>query len=142
MAVGEHLVQFCDTEDELVNSGAGFALNAKFDPTTDAPGRVRAIFRSTLRDLHFSEDLIERGTLAASELAANAVLHARTPFRLLIQLRSESVWIAVEDEEPLKGRFDVVARSPHGLGLVATLALRWGVIPGRSGKIVWAEIPL
>jgi MEDS: MEthanogen/methylotroph, DcmR Sensory domain len=131
-----------DPQPGAASLGAALTLNAEFDPTTDAPGRVRARLRSTLRDLHFGEDLIERGTLAASELAANAVLHAHTPFRLLIQPRSESVWIAVQDEEPLKGRFDVVGRSPHGLGLVATLALRWGVIPGSGGKIVWAEIPL
>jgi MEDS: MEthanogen/methylotroph, DcmR Sensory domain len=123
-------------------ASAQFALNAEFAPTTDAPGRVRARLRVTLRDLHFGEDLIERGTLAASELAANAVLHAQTPFRLLIEPRNESVWIAIADEEPLKGRFDVVGRSPHGLGLIAALAVRWGVTPATSGKIVWAEIPM
>lgn len=123
-------------------SGAQFALDAEFAPTTDAPGRVRARLRATLRDLHFGEDLIELGTLAASELAANAVLHAQTPFRLLIEPRNESVWIAVADEEPLRGRFDVVGRSPHGLGLIAALAVRWGVTPATGGKIVWAEIPI
>jgi hypothetical protein len=123
-------------------SGAQFAVDAEFAPTTDAPGRVRARLRATLRDLHFGEDLIERGTLAASELAANAVLHAQTPFRLLIEPRNESVWIAVADEEPLRGRFDVVGRSPHGLGLIAALAVRWGVTPATGGKIVWAEIPI
>jgi hypothetical protein len=123
-------------------SGAQFAIDAEFAPTSEAPGRVRARLRATLRDLHFGEDLIERGTLAASELAANAVLHAQTPFRLLIEPRNESVWIAVADEEPLRGRFDVVGRSPHGLGLIAALAVRWGVTPATSGKIVWAEIPI
>ncbi len=123
-------------------AGAQLALNAEFAPTTDAPGRARARLRATLRDLHFGDDLIERGTLAASELAANAVLHAQTPFRLLIEPRNESVWIAVADEEPLKGRFDVVGRPPHGLGLIAALAVRWGVTPATGGKIVWAEIPI
>lgn len=123
-------------------TGAQLALDAEFAPTTDAPGRVRARLRATLRDLHFGEDLIERGTLAASELAANAVLHAQTPFRLLIEPRNDSVWIAVADEEPLRGRFDVVGRSPHGLGLIAALAVRWGVTPASRGKIVWAEIPI
>jgi hypothetical protein len=99
------------------------------------------VLRTELRELRLDEDVIERGTLAASELAANAVLHAQTPFRLLVQPHSESVWIAVEDEEPLKGRFDVVGRSPHGLGLITVLARRWGVTTREGGKIVWAEIP-
>jgi MEDS: MEthanogen/methylotroph, DcmR Sensory domain len=116
-------------------------LSTAFAPTMDAPGRVRAVLRAELRELRLDEDLIERGTLAASELATNAVLHAQTSFRLLVEPRSESVWIAVEDEEPLKGRFDVVGRSPHGLGLIAALARRWGVTTSERGKIVWAEIP-
>jgi MEDS: MEthanogen/methylotroph, DcmR Sensory domain len=116
-------------------------LSAAFAPTMDAPAGVRAVLRARLRELRLDEDLIELGALAASELATNAVLHAQTPFRLLLQAHSESVWIAIDDEEPLKGRFDVVGRSPHGLGLIAALARRWGVTTRESGKIVWAEIP-
>ncbi len=81
-------------------------------------------------------------TLAASELAANAVLHARTPFRLLVQARESSVWIAVEDRAPLRDRREVLGRTPHGLALIAAFALRWGVTPGSNGKVVWAELPL
>ena len=116
-------------------------LGTEFWPDIEEPRRVRALLHSTLSELQFAEDLIERLTLAASELAANAVLHARTPFRLLIQPRRASVWIAVEDSSPLKDRLEVVGRTPHGLGLIAALALRWGVTPSPTGKLVWAEIP-
>jgi anti-sigma regulatory factor (Ser/Thr protein kinase) len=112
-----------------------------FTPTLDAPRHVRELLRSQLRELHCDEDLIELGTLTASELAANAVLHAHTPFRLLIDRTDESVWIAVEDEQPVKGRFNVVTRPLHGLSLIAALALRWGVTPRTHGKVVWAELP-
>jgi anti-sigma regulatory factor (Ser/Thr protein kinase) len=112
-----------------------------FTPTLDAPRHVRELLRSQLRELHCDEDLIELGTLTASELAANAVLHAHTPFRLLIDRTDESVWIAVEDEQPLKDRFNVVTRPLHGLALIAALALRWGVTPRTHGKVVWAELP-
>jgi hypothetical protein len=115
-------------------------LSADFTPTIDAPRQVRALLRSTLVDLQVDQDLTERLTIAASELAANAVLHARTPFRLLLQPQSSSVWVAVEDRDPLKSPFDVVGRRPHGLGLIAALAVRWGVTSRPSGKIVWAEI--
>jgi hypothetical protein len=117
------------------------AFVADFTPTIEAPRRARAMLRAKLADLQFSEDLIERLTLAASELAANAVLHARTPFRLRVQPRAASIWVGVEDRDPLTSPLDVVGRSPHGLGLLAVLALRWGVIPGEAGKTIWAEIP-
>ncbi len=116
-------------------------LNAEFDASLEAPSRVRRTLRSALSDLGLSEDLIQRGTLTASELAANAVVHARTPFRLLVEPKEESVWIAVEDGAPLSDRDEVVARSPHGLGLVAALASRWGITPRPAGKRVWAELP-
>ncbi len=63
-------------------------VDAEFTADLDAPRRVRALLRSALAEFQFSDDLIERGTLTASELAANAVLHARTPFRLLVQPRA------------------------------------------------------
>jgi hypothetical protein len=47
----------------------------------------------------------------------------------------------VRDESGLpRGR---AAPAPlHGLGAVAALACRWGVVPfGGNGKAVWAELP-
>jgi anti-sigma regulatory factor (Ser/Thr protein kinase) len=118
-----------------------WSSSVEFTPDLEAPRRVRALLGSMLAELEFDEDLAERLTLAASELAANAVVHARTPFRLLLQPRPESVWVGVEDQEPMRDPWSVVGRTPHGLGLIAALALRWGVTPGESGKTVWAEIP-
>jgi DcmR-like sensory protein/histidine kinase-like protein len=120
----------------------GLDIAAEFDPDLEAPRRVRALLRSALSELPVNQDLIECGTLAASELAANAVLHARTPFRLLVQARESSLWIAVEDRSPLRDRREVLGRTPHGLALIAAFALRWGVTPYNNGKVVWAELPL
>lgn len=116
-------------------------IEAAFTPTLESPSRVRELLRSVLRDCSLDEDMIERGTLAASELAANAVLHARTSFRLLVKPTQSSVWIGVEDGSPLTDRLTVVGRAPHGLGLIAALALRWGIRLKATGKIVWAELP-
>ncbi len=116
-------------------------IEADFTPTLESPSRVRELLRSVLRDCDLDEDLIECGTLAASELAANAVLHARTSFRLLVKPTPSSVWIGVEDGAPLTDRQSVIGRAPHGLGLIAALALRWGIRLKETGKIVWAEIP-
>ena len=121
---------------------AAGALVTEFSPDLEAPRHARAVLRATLRERHFSEDLIERSVLAVSELTANAVLHARTPFRLLVQPLTSSLWIGVEDQAPLSDRNQVIGRSPHGLGLIAALALRWGVTPRNTGKLLWAELPL
>lgn len=117
-------------------------VDTEFSADLDAPRRVRALLRSALGEFQFSDDLIERGTLTASELAANAVVHAGTPFRLLVQPSATSVWIGVEDHAPLRHRQDVVGRSAHGLGLIAALAIRWGIVPREAGKLIWAELPL
>lgn len=116
-------------------------VDEQFAADIQAPRRVRALLRSALGDLQFGEELIERLILAASELSANAVVHAHTPFRLVVQPRAASVWLAVEDRAPLRSPLDVIGRTPHGLGLIAALAVRWGVTPCPAGKIVWAEIP-
>lgn len=121
----------------------GTPLSAEFSPDLDSPGRVRVLLRSALSEFGLGEDAIERGLLTASELAANAVLHARTPFRLFMLPKASSFWIGVEDRSPLSDRPEIVSRYPHGLALVASLALRWGITPrGETGKLVWAELPL
>lgn len=120
---------------------ADVPVAAEFAPSLEAPRCVRALLRARLAELRLDQELIDRLILAASELAANAVVHAHTPFRLLVKPRADSVWIAVEDHDPLRSPFDVVGRTPHGLGLIAALAVRWGVIPAEAGKTVWAEIP-
>lgn len=116
-------------------------IRAEFTPNLDAPARARAVVDSALHDLQFDADLIERSILAASELATNAVMHAHTRFRLLVQPLDTSVWIAVEDQAPLTDRESVVGQQPHGLGIIAALADHWGVNLSDDGKVVWAELP-
>jgi hypothetical protein len=116
-------------------------LDAELPAELGSPRVVRKLIRSSLEELQLDDDVIDRGILTASELASNAVLHARTAFRLLVQPHSSSIWIGVQDRSPLKNRLQVVGRSRHGLGIIAALALRWGVKPSESGKLVWAELP-
>ena len=82
--------------------------------------------------------------LIASELSANAVLHARTDFGLT--LRSDGLdylRIEVRDENsrmpsspaPRQG-----ALSGRGLLIVGALATSWGTQFDGAGKVVWAEI--
>lgn len=103
--------------------------------------------------------------IVATELAANAVLHARTGFTLTVSRSAGMTRIAVRDSTPVKlqavtGPATGPARGPqstgpratsegvpfqvmrgHGLSVVAQLASRWAVEPLPDGKVVWAELP-
>lgn len=78
--------------------------------------------------------------LVASELAANAVKHARTRFEVAITAE-ESIRIEVIDQAPVPPA--VTDPSMHGFGLriVAQFSDCWGAeqIEG-NGKVVWAEV--
>jgi anti-sigma regulatory factor (Ser/Thr protein kinase) len=82
--------------------------------------------------------------LLVSELAANAVLHARTPMRVSVLRRDEQVRIEVRDDDPnLPRRLtpDPLAMHGRGVMLVDTLSTAWGVNGNQRGKTVWFEVP-
>lgn len=101
--------------------------------------RARAFVDVTLRSWQLDE-LCEPAVLLTSELATNAVLHARTPFRVAVQLDPDSVSVEVTDGSP--GSPAPVPAPPdtdrgRGLRLVSLLATDWGVRPAAPGKTVW-----
>ena len=78
-------------------------------------------------------------TLALSELATNAVRHAKTPFEVVVETNGH-VRIEVEDgstEAPVpKAPSDEGGR---GLAIIEGLCDRWGVHIVRGKKCVWCE---
>lgn len=81
--------------------------------------------------------------LVVSELATNAVLHARTPFVVTVGRTQGGIFLSVRDRSPL---LPVTSRLPtttqlHGRGLhvVDACSSDWGFTrePG-GGKSVWA----
>jgi len=84
--------------------------------------------------------------LLASELVANAVVHARTALELLVELRGPRLHVAVKDQDPNLGRL-LAAKdgTMRGLGLliVDRIATTWGVRQDRTGgKTVWGALDL
>ena len=90
--------------------------------------------------------------IVATELAANAVLHARSGFSLTVSRSAGMTRIAVRDrtpvaaldgggQEPAGEGLPFAVMTGHGLSLVAQLASRWAIDPLPDGKVVWAELP-
>jgi anti-sigma regulatory factor (Ser/Thr protein kinase) len=79
-----------------------------------------------------------------SELATNAIVHARSPFSIQLQRRSRGVRLAVADGSPIRPTLHdggPLGASGRGLRLVDALAASWGVELRSDGKVVWAELP-
>jgi anti-sigma regulatory factor (Ser/Thr protein kinase) len=84
--------------------------------------------------------------LLLSELATNAILHARSPFTVIVRFDGSSLRIEVGDgsrAEP-RVRLHDTSDAPGGRGLmlIDTVAERWGILPTAKGKRVWFELPV
>ncbi len=79
-----------------------------------------------------------------SELATNAVIHARTPYTIAVSHEGDTVRVWVHDLSaviPRRRAYGLDATTGRGLRLVATLASSRGVDPETEGKVVWFEVP-
>lgn len=110
--------------------------------TADAVREARFVVRQLL-DGWGLETLEDTAELCASEITTNAVLHARSPVLLGIELLAERVRFEVEDEAPgelAAGSLVGDAESGRGLALVDELSESWGVQQHEGGKTVWFEL--
>jgi anti-sigma regulatory factor (Ser/Thr protein kinase) len=81
--------------------------------------------------------------LLTSEIVTNAVVHAHSGVRVSVEGVDGGVRISIADSDPLVPAVRrPVDEAEHGRGLhlVETLADRWGVEPGETGKSVWFEL--
>lgn len=116
-----------------------------FVPTLDAVGAARRFAAASLTGWGLSE-LSDDVGLLVSELATNAVRHARSPFLVYFHHQPGDVLlVGVKDvtQDPpapqAPGEEDVSGR---GLLLVDALSRRWGCDRLPDGKLVWAELSL
>ena len=112
------------------------------DPVLGAASEARRATRMWLADSTMSDALLDDLQLVISELVTNAVVHARTPLRLLVRFDGHRVVTEVFDADarlptPAVSVDDVGGR---GLILVDRLSDRWGSEPFTDGKRVWAEL--
>lgn len=88
------------------------------------------------------DDLASRVATIVSELATNAIRHAKSAFVLEVSSDDGRVRVAVTDistdppRQSIREKGDPTGR---GLQIVEALSDRWGFHPDGDGKVVWAE---
>ena len=101
-------------------------------PAEPASVRAARVFVSGLLDAWGHDGLADTAALLTSELATNVVLHARTPFAVVVTRTAEGALVDVLDGSavnPVLRDHDVSAPTGRGLALVDGFASEWGDTP-------------
>lgn len=120
-----------------------------FVPAPEAVGATRRLVALALADWsahrgrRLDELLVADACLVASEMAANAVTHARSAFEVTVTCSENAVRISVSDVGPgtaeaHHGR--LLDLGGRGLAIVSDVADLWGCETVPGGKVVWAEL--
>ena len=117
----------------------GAQLSAQFPAVVEAPRAARHFVIDALRRWGFDADLIDDAAVVVTELAANAVVHAASPFSVVLEVEVAVVRITVHDSQSVDQSHLVVGLG-RGLGLLAGISLRWGMVASGQGKAIWAEL--
>jgi anti-sigma regulatory factor (Ser/Thr protein kinase) len=121
------------------------AVEASWDYPEDAtaPSAARHHLARTLRRLGHGDALLDDARIVVTELAANAVVHARSAFSVSLQGEGSRWRIGVRDRSPALPAPPPPSPerlSGRGLQLVSAVAGRWDVEPLADGKVIWAEL--
>ena len=120
-------------------------VSVRLPAAPDSISTARQVVRETLTAWDL-EHLVDAGQLLTSEVATNAVLHARTGFELRVERRDDVVRITVCDgsgRAVARRRYGLEAGTGRGLGLVETMSVAWGTAPVEGwAKGVWFELDL
>ncbi|MGQ7295121.1 ATP-binding protein [Quadrisphaera sp. KR29] len=123
--------------------GAQWRTCTSYPPVTASVREARRFVEAEL-GARGRADLADDAGLVLSELAANAVLHARTPFEVVVSgAGRDRVRVDVVDGSPalpLLAATPQTSTTGRGMVLVAALASRWGSERLEEGKTVWFEL--
>lgn len=144
-AAADEFAQICELHSHVVAGAPGIdGADAvrRYAPTLHAPRLARHFVTEVLQSWH-RHDLVEDAAVVASELAANAVMHADSDLTVGVTRRGDLVRIEVcdaSDVAPLPRDVDVTGVGGRGLRLVEALAHRWGHSPVPGGKRIWVDL--
>jgi hypothetical protein len=118
-------------------------LESTFQWSGRSPGQARHFVVDTLATWGYRA-LFDDAALIATELATNAILHARSEFTVVVSRRpGGTIRIAVRDTSlarPRPRRAGPFETSGRGLRLVEALAADWGADLLPDGKVIWADL--
>jgi len=109
-----------------------------------ADAQVEGISRAHIADA-LAQDAspcrVDDVVATVSELVANAVVHARSELKVLLEKWQHMIVVAVEDlsrTPPVVQEVDHLAENGRGLQIVESVADHWGYDLTAEGKRVWA----
>jgi anti-sigma regulatory factor (Ser/Thr protein kinase) len=139
----ELLSQVCCSHTAVVGAAPQRRSTQRFDASPEAPRASRRFLLEMLRSLECKEELVDDAALVVTELATNAVLHARSGFTVTVASAGGAVRVEVSDESrtpPRRPAPSLRAPGGRGLALIEAVASSWGVLHTGDGKIVWAQL--
>jgi anti-sigma regulatory factor (Ser/Thr protein kinase) len=123
-------------------------VQARLGPHAASVRAARELVAEACHAWHLPQ--VRDACLVMSELAANAVEHARTDFVATASTDGARLHLAVRDGAPRypqlsepapAGPQAPITHRGRGLRLVHAAATAWGAMPSRGGKVVWATVP-
>ncbi len=123
-------------------SRSGSVFQLPLGATATSVRDARSIIRRLLEGWGMT-GVAETAELCTSELATNAVVHARSPVLLTAERTAGGVRVEVQDEVPggvEAGSLEGVGETGRGLAIVNAMAAAWGVDQYEGGKTVWFEL--
>jgi anti-sigma regulatory factor (Ser/Thr protein kinase) len=117
-------------------------LSRRFPPSPAAPSHARRFVAESL-DLWQRPDLVDAALLVTSELATNAVRHARSDFTVSLARAAATIVVTVCDSDagtPRARPSNTTAPGGRGLAIVEAVTAAWGHRHVSGGKLVWAEL--
>jgi anti-sigma regulatory factor (Ser/Thr protein kinase) len=115
-----------------------------FLPVTESVRASRKFVVAALRRLE-ADHLVHDANVIVSELATNAVRHARSPFRVSVDESPGLVCISVQDVGDGHAGLPRIAPDDHaiegrGIAIIDALADSWGYDVREDGTVVWAQL--
>ena len=120
------------------------AVMLRLDAETESVRHARRFVAEALDDL--DDGRASDAALLTSELATNAVIHARSAYVVTVRRGDDDrVRVEVSDSSAVvarRNRYSATSGTGRGLAMVEDVAAAWGVVEadGGDGKVVWFEL--
>jgi hypothetical protein len=121
------------------------AARLMLSPSPSSPAAARRFIHESTAAWSLPQPVSEQLALIGSELVTNAVLHARTPVSVVLELFHDRIRVSVQDKSSAPAtvhHYRSDALTGRGLALVAAASHDWGITRAPDGKVVWAALDL